>query len=71
MSTVEAPLIMQNPGDTRLPPGVAYLKTPKRVLVVGDSAVKVDPDSFDEIVMLPGSAATSQEEQQIIADTTT
>lgn len=61
---------MQNPGDTRLPKGVASLAPPKRILVVGERAVVVDPDSFDEIVRLAGSAVPLQAEQQTIADTT-
>ncbi len=61
---------MQNPGDTRLPRGVTRLAPRKRILVVGERAVTVDPDSFDEIVRLAGSAVPLQAEQQTIADTT-
>ena len=69
MPTVEAPTVMQNPGDVRLPEGVRRLKPAKKVLVL-DGAAEVDPKGFDVIVPLPGRKFSPEAERQAINATT-
>jgi len=60
-----------NVGDLSLLPGEERVEiVRKNVLVVGDQAIKVNPNDFDEVVLLGGPNFSEEQESKVREETT-
>lgn len=64
----ERTTVQQNPGDLLLPEGwIGTIK--KSVLVLGRKAELINPNKFDEVVLLSGCDYDENEEEKAVLET--
>ena len=62
-------IVKINPGDLSMPP-IKKIDPARRVLVLDNTALCVSHGKFDEVVTLPGSRFSEQDERVVISETT-